>query len=134
MDFTFGKKEKVVLKKDISALLVYPKGFIALYPIYINWVFYPSENVSLPKVLLLVSKKTFKKAHDRNRIKRKLREIYRLNKSDFFPKIPENLQVCISISYKSSKPDDENQMEEQMKNAFEKFKRKFAQNLEKNNF
>jgi ribonuclease P protein component len=41
----------------------------------------PSSVVPLPQVLFSVSKRSFKRAVDRNLIRRRMKEVYRLNKS-----------------------------------------------------
>ncbi|MFC7666072.1 ribonuclease P protein component [Hymenobacter humi] len=44
------------------------------------WVASPAPTAAPPQVLISVSKRTFKRAVDRNRLKRLIREAYRLNK------------------------------------------------------
>ena len=56
------------------------KSFAA-FPLRITYQFIPSEEASL-QVGVTVGKKYFKKAVDRNRIKRLIREAYRLQKND----------------------------------------------------
>jgi ribonuclease P protein component len=46
--------------------------------------------VKYPQVVISVSKKNFKRAVDRNRIKRQIREIYRLSKSTLFDNLPSH--------------------------------------------
>ncbi len=75
---TFGKEEKLCSEKDIDAL--YKKGTSFLqHPIVFYYV--PVADIKYSKVLVSVSKKKFKNSVDRNLVKRRLREAYRLNKS-----------------------------------------------------
>lgn len=72
---TFTKKERLSSKKEIENLFKSGKSKL-VYPI----LFYYLPNEERTKVLISVSKKNFKKAVERNFIKRKMREEYRLNK------------------------------------------------------
>ena len=78
-DRSFPKAERLCSKKLISQLFAKGSAF-NLYPL--RFVILKAENPvpEYPQVLISVSKKYFKRAHDRNRIKRQIREAYRLNK------------------------------------------------------
>jgi len=78
--FGFGKKEKLKSRKQIEELFLNGKNFAA-FPLRITYQFIPSEESSL-QVGVTAGKKYFKKAVDRNRIKRLVREAYRLQKND----------------------------------------------------
>ncbi len=79
MRVTFGKKEKLKKKKEIELLFSEGKS-ISKYPIRLVYrkTFF-EENIKI-KAGVSVSKRNFKKAVTRNRIKRLLRESYRKNK------------------------------------------------------
>jgi ribonuclease P protein component len=77
--FTFPKKEHLCGEIRIGKLYAEGKAFI-VYPLRVVYkVSEGADNVPL-KVLVSVPKKRFKHAVDRNRIKRLMRETYRLNK------------------------------------------------------
>lgn len=79
--FGFGKAEKLKSSKSISEL--FAKGN-SEFEFPVKLIFQKIENSYTPnKVAFVASKKKYTKAHQRNRIKRILRETYRLNKSDF---------------------------------------------------
>lgn len=77
---TFVKSEKLCNTAAIARL--FEKGHtIYNNPIKIKWLPVSESNNTGLKVVISVSKHKFKKAVDRNRIKRILRECYRHNKS-----------------------------------------------------
>ena len=83
---SYGKLEKLKHKSAIAALFMYGNS-VSKYPL--RFMIHKSPNIlensspKGPKIAVSVSKRHFKKAVDRNRIKRLLREAYRLNKSEF---------------------------------------------------
>ena len=85
--YTFGKKEKLCSKLIIDRLFADAKSFKE-YPIRVLYL--PLEESEVAAQLLIsVPKKRFGKAVARNRIKRLIREAYRLNK----PELIENWQA-----------------------------------------
>lgn len=88
-EFGFSKTEKLKQKKDLDLLFAKGKwmtcGSLRIISIKIQ-----DAESSPPKVGVSVSKKFFKKAVHRNRIKRLLREAYRLNKSIFIEAFGSN--------------------------------------------
>lgn len=107
-DFKLPKEEKLKHKKEIALLFEKGKWKTCdnLRIITLNLDKKPQEDFSFDnqKVGVSVSKKYFKRAHDRNRIKRLLRECYRLNKELFVEKFGDNsLSMVFWIS--KEKPD-----------------------------
>jgi ribonuclease P protein component len=74
--FTYPEKEKLKSRKLIKKIFEQGEA-IKFYPILIRFVL---QNTDTHSVGVSVSKRNFKKAVDRIRIKRQLREAYRLNK------------------------------------------------------
>ncbi|WP_340203625.1 ribonuclease P protein component [Ascidiimonas sp. W6] len=83
MDQRFPKIEKLKSSKLIEKIFVERKG-VSKYPLKVFFTESPYENVPLAQAGFSVSKRNFKKAVDRNRIKRLMREAYRLQKTVLF--------------------------------------------------
>ena len=79
MAYTYPKEEKLKSKKSIEILFSEGKS-VSKYPLRLVYAENTIEKKELIKFGVSVSKKYFKKAVDRNRLKRILRECYRLNK------------------------------------------------------
>lgn len=96
--FTFSKQERLCSRKTIEKIFDSGKA-INENPFRLLWVEAPNEENVYLKIAISVPKKNFKKAVDRNKIKRQIREVYRLNKNKFFSKLenPEKRYAAIII-------------------------------------
>ena len=90
--FGLSKAERLKSRKQIDRLFAGGKGF-SVFPIRVTYLFSKGEESEV-KMGVTVSKRNFKKANDRNRIKRLLREAYRLQK--------EELQTLVKAQQKSA--------------------------------
>lgn len=87
--YTFSKKERLNSKKNITRLFESGSTFFT-YPFKVYYHFDTVEdNSPAASVLFSIGKKQFKKAVDRNRVKRLCREVYRLNKYILLDKLEE---------------------------------------------
>ena len=136
MKFTFKKSERLCSKKVIDKLFD-RKGSekinsVFLYPFRVSYIFNennvanneaavdtPSEvlpqNIasSTPAILISVSKRYFKHAVDRNLIKRRTREAYRLNKSLLLQKPSPQIPAYIAFVYIAKTIEDYAKIERQ---------------------
>lgn len=92
--YRFRKEEKLTKDKQIQELFSEGSSFY-LHPFKV--ILKPNQNQQYPvhQVLITVSARTFKRAVDRNLIKRRIREAYRLNKSH----LPESTKLMIAYIY-----------------------------------
>ena len=97
----FNKSER--LTGEIRIKELFEKGsFLLSYPFRIGFLIAAESDVPA-KVVISVPKKRFKKAHDRNYIKRLIRESYRLNKALLYELLnKKNCAVHLAVSYISS--------------------------------
>lgn len=76
----FTKEERICKEIEITRLFEKGESFIC-YPVRVVWIVNNEETSKSVKVLISVSKKKIRHAVDRNRVKRLVREAYRLNKT-----------------------------------------------------
>ena len=85
----FCQNEKLKSRKAIASL--FEKGkYIGAFPVKLVWQICDENNDYPVKAAFTVSKKNFKRAVDRNYLKRKMREAYRRQKHKLYEFLNEN--------------------------------------------
>lgn len=126
---TFRKNERLCSRKIIQDLALKGKN-IHINPIRLLWI--PSIlNVSIPaQAAFTVPKRNFKDAVDRNRIKRRMREAYRKNKSSLYSLISNNKnQYALLFVFTGKESITYFETEEKIKLILHRF----AEDIQKNN-
>lgn len=105
MNYKLTKSERLCSKKLIEALFDGGHKSMSAYPI--RAVFMPIDvDANKPEppiqVMISVSKRHFKHAVDRNRVKRQLREAYRLNKHLLYEKMQDGQHLIIAFIWLSN--------------------------------
>ncbi len=127
-EFSFKKGERLSSKKAISSLFQSGRS-VASYPIRI--IYSQTESEQYPAMVAIsVPKRLFKKAVDRNLLKRRIREAYRLNKPEFYTSLQRNnTQMTMVILYQHKEILDYLTVEKGVKMALDLL----LQKLEKRN-
>ena len=123
MKFTYNKKEKLKSEKLIAQLFAEGQSVVA-FPLRLVYLPTTFDDNAKVKAGVSVSKRNFKKAVDRNRIKRLMRETYRLQKTDVFSN--SSTQYALMILYIGKEGTDFETINQKMKQIFDKFLRKTA--------
>lgn len=118
MKFSYSKEEKLKSRKTIEALFTEGRS-VGVFPLRLFYIELPDTEKKPFKTAISVSKKNFGLAVDRNRIKRLLRETYRLNKSILLDS--DSKKFALLILYVGKEMPDFNSLDNTIKLLLEKF-------------
>ncbi len=97
--FTFDKAERLKSRKVIDSLFKEGQSF-SIYPLRIVWVpIQPPLSDFAVQFALTVPRRSFPRAVHRNRLRRRIREAYRLHKHHLYENLPTDQQFGIMIIY-----------------------------------
>jgi ribonuclease P protein component len=123
--FTFKKAERLTHKILIGKLFSEGKGFIC-YPFRIVWKESKLNSEYPAQVAITVSKRSFKKAVTRNLLKRRIREIYRLNKGEFYSELEiRNISLAFMIVYLPKTILETSEMEDKLIKALKRLPKEY---------
>lgn len=108
--YGYNRKEKLKKRKDLERLF---KQGTWKSSQHMRVVFRSDSEIEGMKIGVSVSKKNFKRAVDRNRIKRLLRESYRLNKALFHQRWGQDVHAMFFWS-SNKMPQSSHQVVEEM--------------------
>jgi ribonuclease P protein component len=114
--FTFQKEERLSKEKRIQELFDKGSSFY-LFPFKVFFMPNPDPGYRFHQVVISVSKRNFKRAVDRNLIKRRIREAYRLNKG--LLSVQNKLLIAYIYSVKDILPSG--QIHERLVKTFKRF-------------
>lgn len=117
--FTLSKQERLSSLKEIEALFTQGKSLVN-YPLRLVWLESLNPGQVLVQVMFSVSKKKFPKAVDRNRIKRLMRENYRLLKPEFYLALPPGKSFHLGLVYTGNEILDFQAIQKSLSKALER--------------
>ena len=124
---SFKKEERLCNIQLIEKLYHNGSSFL-VYPFRIIWLSSEANSEFPVQVLISIPKKKFKRAVDRNLLKRRIREIYRLQKSeDLFPFLNERSEkIVLAINYIGNEIAEYASMEKKFNAAMLRLKKNIA--------
>jgi ribonuclease P protein component len=98
--YTFKKEERLCNKKLVDGLFHNGSSFLC-YPYRVSWLLADTEQQFPVQIVFSVAKKRYKRAVDRNLVKRRMREAYRLNKQLLLYNVLNGAgkKLVLSVSY-----------------------------------
>jgi ribonuclease P protein component len=126
--FSLSKLERIKSKKTIETLFQQGEAFFS-YPYRI--VFSVTQNAETPALCFAISvpKRFFKRAHDRNRIKRQTREAYRLQKQTLQANVQSHQQILnVMMIYQAREPMDSTSMHKHIHQCLEQLQKRIYPN------
>ena len=118
VDFSFHKAERLCSKKIMDKLFLEGKT-IFVFPVKIVYLESKLPTDFPVQAAFTVGKRNFKRAVQRNLIKRRMREVYRLNKSKVYDEIGEK-QVAVFFIFTGKTIPEYNQIEVAVKKGMKK--------------
>lgn len=116
----FMKSERLCSKKRIDLLFQGGKSKWG-NSLRATWLFCDDETEAPVQVLFSAPKKQFRRAVDRNLLKRRMREAYRLHKYDLYTKISsEEKYLLLAFLYIGKQIESYSVIESEMKNLLAK--------------
>jgi ribonuclease P protein component len=103
-NFFFPKSEKLCSDKLIDRLFTEGNREIGSFPVRLVYLQVSTEEISGINILVSVCKRHFKRSVKRNRVKRQLREYYRLNNQKLKSMLATNNQgLLLALIYTDGK-------------------------------
>ena len=126
MPNTLRKSERLDKKKVIEKMFAGGSRSFSVFPLRV--VYLPVEELEAPvSILVSVSKRRFKRAVKRNRVKRQIREAYRKNKSLLVDELQRREQrLAVAFIYLSDELTATAELEEKMKIALSRISEKLS--------
>jgi len=94
--YGFGKEERLCSRKEITRLFEEGNSFFS-YPFNLIWIKSDKKLPCPAQLAISVSRKSFKKAVTRNRIKRLIREAWRLEKVVLYEYLKQH-SICLIVT------------------------------------
>ncbi len=113
--YTFKKEERLCNKRLLEKLFSSGSSFLC-YPFRVSWLQTTYGQTAAVQVAFAVAKKRYRRAVDRNLIKRRTREVYRLHKHELLYRFlqEENRHIILSINYIGKEINDFGFMDKKM--------------------
>ena len=124
-DFSFQRGERLKSRKEIERLFAAGSQAMMQYPLRLVWRPLEQQRSAFPvQFTVSVSKRKFKRAVDRNRVKRLIREAYRLRKHELYAGLPEdNPQLGWMVIFIGKEIPEYRHVEKAMRKLIAKFLR-----------
>lgn len=126
MQATFKKEERLKSRKVIQAMFNREGASFSQYPLRLIWMPMEERRSEYPvQFALSVPKRRFKKAVTRNRLRRQIREAYRLQKAKIYAALDDqDVQYAFMIIYTGQEMLPYAQIEKAMQHSIRRFLKK----------
>jgi len=122
--YTFSKEERLCSKKIIEKLYSRESdvAIISEYPFILKWINDETTILFPARIVISISNKYSRKAVDRNRIRRQLRELYRLNKQLIYDSLQSrNRKLALLLIFAGCQKYTYDELQTKFKNLVDRF-------------